>query len=84
MQELRNKIKGVKFISFGKKDKRRLRIEGNNLIINTDHKDCDMSTVKREKLLLATALIINGYVTPDEYENVADEIEKTKKIIKET
>ncbi len=77
------KIKDIKFKGLGKKEKRRIKVEKNTLIINTDHKDCDMSTAKREKLLLASALIINGYVSPDQYELVSDEIEKTKKNLKE-
>ncbi len=77
------KIKKVALKSLGKKDKRRVLINKNSLVVNIDHKDCDMSTAKREKLLLATALIINGYISDDVFDKVADEIEKVKKIVKE-
>ena len=77
------KIKKISLKALGKKEKRRVLVDKNTLVINTDHKDCDMSTAKREKLLLATSLIIHGYITDDVFDEVANEIEKTKKIIKE-
>jgi hypothetical protein len=77
------KVKKVVIKPLGRKEKRRVVIERSTLIINSDHRDCDMSTAKREKLLLAAALIIHGYISDDIFNEIADEIEKTKKLSKE-
>lgn len=71
-------ITKVEFKSLGKTEKRRVKTVGKKLIINSDHKDCDMSVAKREKLIFATTLIIQGYITDDIFEKVSDEIERSK------
>jgi hypothetical protein len=76
------KIRKIKLEALGRKNKPRVLVRGSTLVINTDHKDCDMSSAKREKLLFANALIIRGYITPEVYEEVSDEIEKTKREVR--
>lgn len=71
-------ITKVEFKPLGKSEKRRVKMVGRKLILNSDHKDCDMSVAKREKLIFATTLIIQGYITDEIFEKVSDEIEKTK------
>ena len=70
----------IKFEALGKKAGRIKRKE-KSLILNSDHKDFELSTAKRERLLFAIALIIRGYITPIDFEQVSDEIERSKRVI---
>ncbi|MBS1687531.1 MAG: ATP-binding protein [Bacteroidetes bacterium] len=82
MAKSSKKISKIEFQSLGKSEKNRVKIRNRTIIINSDHKDCDMSAAKREKLLLAMALIIRGYITNEMYEEVSDQLETHKHQIK--
>lgn len=76
------KIQRVEFKPLGKKEKKRILVKNKTLIINSDHKDCDMSVAKREKLIFAAALVIDGYIEEDVFDKISEEIEKSKNRIK--
>jgi hypothetical protein len=76
------KIKKVEFRSFGKEEKRRLILKDSKLMLNSDHKDCELNTAKREKILFAIALILKNLIKPEDFEKVSDEIERAKKLVR--
>lgn len=72
-------IKKVEFKNLGSKEKKRIIIQKDIMIINSDHKDNNLNTTNREKLLFAATLIINGLITDDDYNTTLDQLENLKK-----
>jgi len=60
-----SKIRSVRFEQLGKTEPL-LKLRGSTLIINQDHPDGSGSGARREKALLAAALVMRGIATPAE------------------
>jgi hypothetical protein len=61
-----------------------ITLDRNELIINTEHPDGKGSGVKREKVLLAAAFVLAGYVKPEQLAEIEKLIEDAKREGKES
>ena len=52
------------------------------MILNQDHPDGSGSGAKREKMLLAAALVLNGVATPAEVEETTALLNQAKRILR--
>ena len=59
-----------------------LSIRRNTLVINQDHPDGSGSSAKREKTLLAAALVLKGVATPVDIQQVEEIVQQAKRELK--
>lgn len=72
----------IRFRSLGKESPL-MRRERGELIINTDHSDASFSSAKREKILLASALVLTGRIKPTDLDEIEQILASARKAGKE-
>ncbi len=68
-EKLEGKIQNVRFEKLGRNEPL-IRVQGKTLILNQDHPDGSGSGAKREKVLLAAALVLKDVLTPADFDEV--------------
>ena len=79
--EMEGRIRNIRFTKHGRPSPL-LSIRGHTLFINQDHPDGSGSSAKREKALLAAALVLKGIATPADIEEVDEIVKQAKKALK--
>jgi hypothetical protein len=79
--DIQGRIRNIRFTKHGRSSPL-LSIRGHTLFINQDHRDGSGSSAKREKALLAAALVLKGIATPADIAEVDDIVQKAKKALK--
>jgi len=79
--EMEGSIRNILFTKHGRSSPL-LSIRGHTLFINQDHPDGSGSSAKREKALLAAALVLKGIATPADIAQVDEIVQQAKKSLK--